>query len=172
MALGVTRPPPRPWGCFGHPHGQESGPATPKLTKKKKTHTHKNRFWAFRDGPYATPLPLRWSGYPKRQKKKKKKVRGFWGWPDHPQRPGGTSVTPYGRYGGGQSHPRPLGAVWPPPKAQNFFFFFFFGKFGGGRTTPMALGVVRSLPKATPVLSLSLSLSLSLLIIFIFRFKN
>jgi hypothetical protein len=159
MALGVTRPPPRPWGCFGHPHGQESGPATPKLTKKKKTHTQKNRFWAFRDGPYATPLPLRWSGYPKRQEKKKKKRLGaFGGGQTTPKGLGGLRSPPMAGMEVDKATPGPLGGLATPKSPK--LFFFFFGKFGGGRTTPMALGVVRSLPKATPVpLSLSLSLS-------------
>jgi hypothetical protein len=53
----------------------------------------------------------------------------------------------------GQSHPRPLGVVRPPLKAQYpfflfffFFFFFFFWPFGGGQTTPLGMGVVRPPP--------------------------
>jgi hypothetical protein len=118
----VTRPPLRPWECFGHPHGQGSGPATLKLTKKKKN--MKMVFGLL--GVAHTPPPCPWGGPATPKGKKKKRVRGFWGWPDHPQRPEGTSVTPYGRYGGGQSHPRPLGAVQPPPKAQNLFFIIYF----------------------------------------------
>jgi hypothetical protein len=41
------------------------------------------------------------------------------GWPDHPIfGQGVASATPYRPYGGGRSHPRPLGVVRPPQKAQ------------------------------------------------------
>jgi hypothetical protein len=40
------------------------------------------------------------------------------GWPDHPIfGQGVASATPYRPYGGGRSHPRPLGVVRPPQKA-------------------------------------------------------
>jgi hypothetical protein len=41
------------------------------------------------------------------------------GWPDHPIfGQGVASATPYRPYGGGRSHPRPLGVVRPPRKAK------------------------------------------------------
>jgi hypothetical protein len=41
------------------------------------------------------------------------------GWPDHPIfGQGVASATPYRSYGGGRSHPRPLGVVRPPQKAK------------------------------------------------------
>jgi hypothetical protein len=48
------------------------------------------------------------------------------GWPDHPIfGQGVASATPYRPYGGGRSHPRPLGVVRPPPKKKG-------GKMGFG----------------------------------------
>jgi hypothetical protein len=63
----------------------------------------------------------------KKKKKKEKKELGWLepplcpkvGWPDHPIfGQGVASATPYWLYGGGRSHPRPLGVVRPPQKAQ------------------------------------------------------
>jgi hypothetical protein len=71
----------------------------------------------------------------------------FWGWPDHPQWPGGGFGHPLSSHMGWlEATPRPLGVVWPPPKSQTHFFFFL--AFRGGRTTPKGLGVVRPPPKA------------------------
>ena len=50
-----------------------------------------------------TPWPRGWSGHPQKAKKKKKKVLGFLGWPDHPQGPGvaSASAIPIPTVGGG-----------------------------------------------------------------------
>jgi hypothetical protein len=56
------------------------------------------------------------------------------GWPDHPIfGQGVASATPYRPYGGGRSHPRPLGVVRPPQKAQK--------KKGGGGGGGMGFGL-------------------------------
>jgi hypothetical protein len=89
----------------------------------------------------------------KKKKKKKIGVAGATpfpkvGWSDHPIfGQGVASATPYRPYGGGRSHPRPLGVVRPPQKAQK-------KKkkktkecvlaFGGGWTTPQGHGGGRS----------------------------
>jgi hypothetical protein len=79
----------------------------------------------------------------KKKKKKKGESRGVagatpcpeMGWPDHPIFGQGVPNRPYG---GGRSHPRPLGVVRPPCKAkkkkkktEKWVLAF-----GGGRTTP------------------------------------
>jgi hypothetical protein len=63
------------------------------------------------------PWPRGWSGHPQKKKKKNEKwVLAFWGWPDHPQGPGGGFGHPIFGQGGGWSHPRFLSSL--------FFFFF------------------------------------------------
>jgi hypothetical protein len=92
------------------------------------------------------PWPRGWSGHPQKPQKKKKKnekwVLAFWGWPDHPQGPGGGFGHPnfvlffWGGFwgwpdhplghGGGSTTPRP--AVGVAPATPDFFpppFFFF-----------------------------------------------
>jgi hypothetical protein len=63
------------------------------------------------------------------------------GWSDHPIfGQGVASATPYRPYGGGRSHPRPLGVVRPPQKAQK--------KGGGGENGFWPLGVAGPPPRA------------------------
>jgi hypothetical protein len=89
------------------------------------------------------------------------------GWPDHPIfGQGVASATPYRPYGGGRSHPRPLGVVRPPRKATKKKkkmkewgwpdhplgprrgFGHPLPAVGGGFDHAQALGVVRPPPKA------------------------
>jgi hypothetical protein len=91
----------------------------------------------------------------KKKKKKKKKGRNrggwshplpkIWGGRTTPFLAKGWSATPYRPYGGGRSHPRPLGVVRPPRKAKkkkkNKKTKKWVWDFGGGRTTPKGLGV-------------------------------
>jgi hypothetical protein len=85
---------------------------------------------------------------PKKKKKNEKWILVFWGWPDHPQGPGGGFGHPKPAFWGGRIHPQVLGGGPATPKRPKsiFRFFFFFGAFGGGRTTPLAMGVVRPPP--------------------------
>jgi hypothetical protein len=41
-----------------------------------------------------SPWPRGWPGHPQKAKKKKKKVSGFCGWPNHLQGPGVALATP------------------------------------------------------------------------------
>jgi hypothetical protein len=92
------------------------------------------------------------------------------GWPDHPIfGQGVASATPYRPYGGGRSHPRPLGVVrpprkakkkkrkngfWPlgvagpPPRAWGWLRTPPTGRRGWPKATPRPLGVVRPPPKS------------------------
>jgi hypothetical protein len=105
--------------------------------KKKKKKEEENRGWL---EPPPPPPPRaahsRSEGGPATPKKQIKKMKnGFWSFGGGP----GLGATLYDRYEGGRSHPRPLGVVWSPPKAQNpffiyfyFYFYYYFWPFGGG----------------------------------------
>jgi hypothetical protein len=74
---------------------------------------------------------------PQKAKKKKKKKNekmgmGFWGWPDHPQGPGGGFGHPLRPVGGvPKPPPSPRGGPATPKIPNPFFrFFFFFGLSG------------------------------------------
>jgi hypothetical protein len=95
------------------------------------------------------PRPLGVVRPPRKAKKKKKKKKnekmglGFWGWPDHPQGPGGGFGHPLRPVGGVPSHPQALGGGPATPKGQNPFFpffFFFFWPFGVAGPPPKAWG--------------------------------
>jgi hypothetical protein len=93
--------------------------------KKKKKKKGRNR------GGWSHPLPKKWGG----------RTTPFLakGWP----------VTPYRPYGGGRSHPRPLGVVRPPRKAKKKKRKKWVWDFGGGFGHPLRPeGGVRSHPQA------------------------
>jgi hypothetical protein len=90
-------------------------------------------------GGRTTPKPLGVVRPPQKAKKKnnnkKIKVGGFWGWPDHPQRPGVASATHTVGIGWLKPPPGPWGRSDHPQKPKTHFlfcfvFFFFFGNLG------------------------------------------
>jgi hypothetical protein len=102
---------------------------------------------------------------------------GLWGWPDHPQGPGGGFGHPLRLVGGVRSHPQALGGGPATPKGQNpFFRFLFFWPSGVAGPPPKAWGgfshphTVGMGWLATPISSFLLLLLLLLLLFFFFFF--
>jgi hypothetical protein len=118
---------PKKWGGRTTPFLAKGWPATPYRPY---------------GGGRSHPRPLRVVRPPRKAKKKKSKKMGlgFWGWPNHPQGPGGGFGHPLRPVGGVGSHPQALGggpatpffgqgvasATPISPFFLHFFFFFLF----------------------------------------------
>jgi hypothetical protein len=95
-------------GSFGHPQAFGGGLATPKGHKKKKQKKNKKQN-EFELLGVAEPPPRAW-GWPKPPPTAQTLFfffDGLLGWPDHPQRPGVASATPYRPYGVAEATPWP-----------------------------------------------------------------
>jgi hypothetical protein len=139
---GWSHPLPKIWG----------GRTTPFLAKGWSATPYRPY-----EGGRSHPRPLGVVRPPRKAKKNKKMGLGFWGWPDHPQGPGGGRKPPptTGRWCP-KPPPGPRGWSGHPQRPKPIFPFFFFA-FRGGRTTPKGLGWLRPPPygrygvaKATP----------------------